>query len=138
MQKNLPRPGYGLGLRSEYYQPILEQSPAVDWFEIISENYMVEGGKALFYLEAIAEQYPVVMHGVSLSIGGPMGWTSSIYASSKSSPNGCSRSGFQIICAGAGAMRISSMTCCLCPIPKKVCITSPGEYARFRIFWAGR
>ena len=73
MQKNLPRPGYGLGLRSEYYQPILEQSPAVDWFEIISENYLVEGGKALFYLEAIAEQYPVVMHGVSLSIGGPHG-----------------------------------------------------------------
>lgn len=45
----------------------------MDWFEIISENYMVEGGKALFYLEAIAEQYPVVMHGVSLSIGGPHG-----------------------------------------------------------------
>lgn len=63
--------GYGLGLRSEYYQTILEQRPAVDWFEILSENYLVEGGKALYYLDAIAEHYPLVMHGVSLSIGGP-------------------------------------------------------------------
>lgn len=50
--------GFGLGLRSEYYQQILEQRPAVDWFEIISENYMVEGGKALYFLDAIKEQYP--------------------------------------------------------------------------------
>ena len=62
--------GFGLGLRSEYYQQILEQRPAVDWFEIISENYMVGGGKALYFLDAIKEQYPLVMHGVSLSIGG--------------------------------------------------------------------
>lgn len=62
--------GFGLGLRSEYYQQILEQRPEVDWFEIISENYMVEGGKALYFLDAIKEQYPLVMHGVSLSIGG--------------------------------------------------------------------
>ena len=63
--------GYGLGLRSAYYQEILEQPPTVDWFEIVSENYLVEGGKALYYLDAIAERYPLVMHGVSLSIGGP-------------------------------------------------------------------
>ena len=62
--------GFGLGLRSEYYQQILEQRPAVDWFEIISENYLVGGGKALYFLDAIGEQYPLVMHGVSLSIGG--------------------------------------------------------------------
>lgn len=63
--------GFGLGLRSAYYQEILAQQPAVDWFEILCENYLVEGGKALYYLDAIAERYPVVMHGVSLSIGGP-------------------------------------------------------------------
>ena len=63
--------GYGLGLRSTYYQQILEQSPDVDWFEVVSENFMVQGGKALYYLDAIAERYPLVMHGVSLSIGGP-------------------------------------------------------------------
>lgn len=71
MSASLPSLGYGLGLRSEYYHQILEQSPAVDWFEVISENYLVQGGKALYYLDAIAERYPLVMHGVSLSIGGP-------------------------------------------------------------------
>lgn len=63
--------GFGLGLRTNYYQEILEQRPDVDWFEVISENYMVDGGKPLYYLDAIAEHYPLVMHGVSLSIGGP-------------------------------------------------------------------
>lgn len=63
--------GYGLGLRSAYYQQILDDEPQVDWFEVVSENFMVQGGKALYYLDAIAERYPIVMHGVSLSIGGP-------------------------------------------------------------------
>lgn len=67
---NKPFLGYGLGLRTEYYDVILEQLPEVDWFEIISENYMVDGGKPLDYLDRIREHYPVVMHGVSLSIGG--------------------------------------------------------------------
>jgi uncharacterized protein (UPF0276 family) len=71
MSVSLPFLGYGLGLRSTYYQQILEQSPDVDWFEVVSENFMVQGGKALYYLDAIAERYPLVMHGVSLSIGGP-------------------------------------------------------------------
>jgi len=62
--------GYGLGLRTEYYETILETNPDVDWFEILSENYMVKGGKPLYYLDAIRERYPVVMHGVSMSIGG--------------------------------------------------------------------
>ncbi len=71
MSASLPFLGYGLGLRSTYYQQILQQSPDVDWFEVVSENFMVQGGKALYYLDAIAERYPLVMHGVSLSIGGP-------------------------------------------------------------------
>lgn len=62
--------GYGLGLRTEYYETILKEHPNVDWFELLSENYMVEGGKALYYLDAIRERFPVVMHGVSMSIGG--------------------------------------------------------------------
>ena len=61
--------GYGLGLRKEHYEAVLADRPAVDWFEIISENYMVEGGKPLDYLSRIREYYPMVMHGVSLSIG---------------------------------------------------------------------
>ena len=61
--------GYGLGLRTEHYDAVLNDRPPVDWFEIISENYMVDGGKALHYLDRIREHYPMVMHGVSLSIG---------------------------------------------------------------------
>jgi uncharacterized protein (UPF0276 family) len=62
--------GYGLGLRTEYYDIILEQRPKVDWFEILTENYMVDGGKPLYFLDSIRQHYPMVMHGVSLSIGG--------------------------------------------------------------------
>lgn len=61
--------GFGLGLRTEHYQEILLQKPAVDWFEIITENYLVSGGKPLYYLDKIREDYPMVMHGVSMSIG---------------------------------------------------------------------
>jgi len=61
--------GFGLGLRSDHYEDILENNPAVDWFEAISENYMVPGGKPLYYLDQISERYPIVMHGVSMSIG---------------------------------------------------------------------
>ena len=60
--------GFGLGLRAEHYQDILEGDAAVDWFEIISENYMVPGGQPLRILDRIRARYPVVMHGVSLSI----------------------------------------------------------------------
>lgn len=64
-----PNLGFGLGLRVDHYDTILNSAPAVDWFEIISENYLVPGGKPLHYLDRIRERYPLVMHGVSLSIG---------------------------------------------------------------------
>lgn len=64
-----PYLGYGLGLRKEHYDAVLAERPNVDWFEIISENYMVDGGKPLDYLTRIRELYPMVMHGVSMSIG---------------------------------------------------------------------
>lgn len=64
-----PQLGFGLGLRAKHMPYIFEHHPAVDWFEIISENYMDTGGKALRNLARIAERYPIVMHGVSLSIG---------------------------------------------------------------------
>lgn len=64
-----PHLGFGLGLRPRHYEEILATAPALDGFEILSENYMVAGGKPLYYLERIRERYPVVMHGVSLSIG---------------------------------------------------------------------
>lgn len=61
--------GFGLGLRTDHFSHVLEKRPEVDWFEIISENFMVPGGKPRYFLNAIRERYPMVMHGVSLSIG---------------------------------------------------------------------
>ena len=64
-----PNLGLGLGLRTVHFSHILQQQPSVDWFEIISENFMDSGGRPRYVLEQIAERYAVVMHGVSLSIG---------------------------------------------------------------------
>lgn len=61
--------GFGLGLRTTHYEAILETRPTLDWFEIISENYMVDGGRPLANLTRIRRDYPMAMHGVSLSIG---------------------------------------------------------------------
>ena len=60
--------GFGLGLRPQHYAEILDGEPEIDWFEILSENYFVRGGQPLRMLDRIRERYPVVMHGVSLSI----------------------------------------------------------------------
>ena len=62
-------PGFGLGLRPVHYADFLREPQAVDWLEIISENFMVPGGKPMDRLDAIRARYPVAMHGVSLSIG---------------------------------------------------------------------
>ncbi len=61
--------GIGLGLRTTHYAHILEQQPAVDWFEVLSENYLYTQGRPLYFLDRVAERYPLVLHGVSLSIG---------------------------------------------------------------------
>ena len=58
--------GIGIGLRVPHYRHILAKKPVVDWFEIISENFMVDGGRPLEVLDAILEQYRVVQHGVAM------------------------------------------------------------------------
>ena len=73
-RSNFASLGFGVGLRRPHYARILEQRPPemssrVDWFEVISENFMVKGGRPLEVLEGVRAQYPFVMHGVSLSIG---------------------------------------------------------------------
>jgi uncharacterized protein (UPF0276 family) len=65
----LPDLGIGIGLRTVHYPHILEQKPAVDFFEILSENYMDTGGRPLWLLDQVAERYPIVLHGVSMNIG---------------------------------------------------------------------
>lgn len=67
----LPNLGIGIGLRPFHYEDIFRLNPAIDWFEIISENFMVDGGAPLENLYRILERYPVVQHGVSLAIGSP-------------------------------------------------------------------
>jgi uncharacterized protein (UPF0276 family) len=63
--------GFGLGLRTQHFEDLLAGPPtAVDWLEINSENFMVAGGKPRRYLQAFRERWPIVMHGVSLDIGG--------------------------------------------------------------------
>ncbi len=73
--------GFGLGLRKEHYQNVIDSfstdssadsrhpHPDVQWFEVLTENYLVDGGKPLYFLDKIAEHYPMAMHGVSMNIG---------------------------------------------------------------------
>ena len=67
--RSFPFLGHGLGLRTRHYGEVLETEPAVDWFEVISENFMIRGGRPLHVLERVRARYPIVLHGVSLSIG---------------------------------------------------------------------
>ena len=67
---NFPDLGIGVGLRTVHYAHILGTQPEVDWFEALSENYMDTGGRPRFVLDKVAERYPIVLHGVSMSIGG--------------------------------------------------------------------
>jgi uncharacterized protein len=73
----LPHLGLGVGLRNQHFSYLMRHDPQVDWFEIISENFMDNFGYARHVLERIAAMRPVVMHGVSLSIGStdPLDWS---------------------------------------------------------------
>jgi uncharacterized protein (UPF0276 family) len=69
MSLTQPALGFGLGLRPKHYEPLLgEHLSCVSWLEILTENYLAPGGKPLHYLARLREHYPLVMHGVSLSI----------------------------------------------------------------------
>jgi uncharacterized protein (UPF0276 family) len=67
---DVPALGHGIGLRAEHYADVLATPPPVDWFEVISDNFMVPGGNPRRVLRAVRERWPVVLHGVSLSLGG--------------------------------------------------------------------
>jgi hypothetical protein len=66
---DVPALGHGIGLRSEHYADVLATPPPVDWFEVISDNFMVPGGNPRRVLRAVRERWPVVLHGVSLGLG---------------------------------------------------------------------
>ncbi|MEZ5355088.1 MAG: DUF692 domain-containing protein [Bryobacteraceae bacterium] len=65
----LPDLGFGIGLRTVHFSHILSEWPRIDWFEVLSENFMDTGGRPMQVLDQVAERYPVVLHGVSMSIG---------------------------------------------------------------------
>jgi uncharacterized protein (UPF0276 family) len=68
-----PSPGFGLGLRSAHYRDFIDHPQPVDWLEVISENYLVPGGKPLAMLDAVRARHPMVMHGVSMNLGAVAG-----------------------------------------------------------------
>jgi uncharacterized protein len=92
--------GFGLGLRPQHYQEILEGSPAIDWVEIISENYMIPSGLPLRMLDRITERYPLVMHGVSLSIASTAPLDFEYLVALKTLAERVKPNGSRIICAG--------------------------------------
>jgi len=67
---NLPHLGHGVGLRSPHFSRVLDGTARADWFEVISENYMISGGRPLMILEKARTLAPVVLHGVSMNLGG--------------------------------------------------------------------
>lgn len=69
LRDDFPKLGFGLGLRGVHVPHILEHKPDVEWFEIISENYIDNDGRGKRQLESVMADYPIVMHGVSMSIG---------------------------------------------------------------------
>jgi uncharacterized protein (UPF0276 family) len=66
---SLPDLGVGIGLRTVHFGEILAKKPPIDWFEVLSENFLDTGGRPLHVLDQVAERYPVALHGVSMSIG---------------------------------------------------------------------
>ena len=69
----VPNPGFGLGLRTQHYPDFLAAKQPLDWLEIITDNFLVAGGRPLQMLDTIRQDYPVVMHGVAMSIGAAHG-----------------------------------------------------------------
>lgn len=69
MAANMPHLGHGIGLRTTHFPRVLDGSAHADWFEIISENFMIPGGRPLAVLDRVRADHPIVMHGVSLSLG---------------------------------------------------------------------
>jgi uncharacterized protein len=66
---DLPNLGFGIGLRTVHYGHIVSEQPKLDWFEVLSDNYINTEGRPLWYLDRVAANYPVALHGVGLSIG---------------------------------------------------------------------
>jgi hypothetical protein len=121
--------GVGIGLRVPHYDHILSRKPVVDWFEIISENYMVDGGRPLRILDQILDQYRIVQHGVSMYFGSAQPLNRDHLKrikelTSERIPHGCPTT-----FAGAASMAAIRMTCCRFRIHSKRFARRPSAFA---------
>ncbi len=110
--------GFGLGLRTEHYAALAEPLPAAlrpDWLEIISENYMVPGGRPPHHLERLRAEYPMVMHGVSLSIGSSDPLNVAYLRDLKALAARVEPAWCPTTCAGPASTTAICMTCCRLP-----------------------
>jgi len=103
-----------IGLRAPHYNHILTRKPVCDWFEIISENFMIDGGRPLRILDQILEQYKVVQHGVSMYFGSAEKANREHLRRLKELVKPTRRRGFRIICAGAAWTDATRTICCRC------------------------
>ena len=109
--------GIGIGLRVPHYRHILGKRPSCDWFEIISENYMVDGGRPLEVLDQILEQYKVVQHGVSMYFGSTDRLNREHLRRLKALVSGRRRRSCRITSAGAAWTAPTATTCSRRPTP---------------------
>ena len=114
-----PYLGHGVGLRPPHYGRIMEGSARADWFEVISENFMIRGGRPLLVLERARGQAPIVLHGVSLNLGGADPLRASYLDELAGLIARSSRRGFPTIYVGVRLAAIMRTTCSPCLIRKK-------------------
>ncbi len=135
----LPDLGLGIGLRSSHFGEILSRRPELDWFEVLSENYLDTGGRPLWVLDQVCERYPVALHGVSLSIGEQRPARPRLPAQAQGSGGRTRRPlGLAITCAGPACWAATLTTCCRCPTTSRPCATSSRACGRCRTSSSGR
>ena len=127
-----PPLGFGLGLRVDHYEAILASDPRIDWFEVITENYLVPGGEPLHYLERVRERFPVAMHGVSLSIGSTAPLDREYLRQVKALAERVEPAWISDHLCWTGVAGSKRTTCCRCRTPRRRSRTSPRACARCR------
>ena len=110
----VPDLGIGVGYRVPHYREVVDDRPSMDWFELLSENFMVDGGSPRRWQEAVCALYPCVLHGVSMSLGSE-GESGAPRAAAGARPIGWSPRGSRTTCAGRArrAVRVND----LLPVP---------------------
>ena len=128
--------GFGLGLRTAHYADFLAAPQPVDWLEIITDNYLVEGGKPLQVLDRIRRDMPMAMHGVAMSIGAASGLDRAYLARVKALADRVEPLWSRTTCAGSGPAPSSCTTSTPCPTPTRPRASWSTTSARRKTLWA--